>query len=78
LIQSINTLPDEALTELVNFLEYLKYKTLHQKPQPSQQNFLLSIAALGQSGQTNISESDEEILRNEIDPVHGWNSTPEQ
>jgi transcriptional regulator with AAA-type ATPase domain len=69
LIQSINTLPDEVLTELASFLEYLQYKTLHQKTTPPQQNFLLSIAALGESGQDNISESDEAILRNEIDSI---------
>ncbi|WP_256377471.1 hypothetical protein [Synechococcus sp. PCC 6312] len=31
--------------------------------QQSKQNFLLNITALGQSGQSNISESGEEILR---------------
>lgn len=78
LIQSINALPDEALIELANFLEYLQYKTRHQKTSPPQQNFLLSIAALGQSGETDISDLEEEILCNEIDPIHGWNSNSEK
>jgi hypothetical protein len=78
LIQSIDTLPDEALIELANFLEYLQYKIRHSKTPQSQQNFLLSIAALGQSGQTDISESEESILGHEIDPIHGWNSNSEK
>ena len=49
----------------------------HLKTEPPQQNFLLTVAALGKSGQSNISESDEEILRNEIDPIYGWSSNPE-
>ena len=43
----------------------------HLKTEPPQRNFLLTVAALGESGQSNISESDEEILRNEIDPIYG-------
>lgn len=78
LIQSINTLPDEALSELANFLEYLQYKIRHQKTSPPQQNFLLSIAALGQSGQADISESEEGILCDEIDPIYGWNSNSDK
>ena len=49
----------------------------HLKTEPPQRNFLLTVAALGESGQSNISESDEEILRNEIDPIYGWRSNPE-
>ena len=49
----------------------------HLKIEPPQRNFLLTVAALGESGQSNISESDEEILRNEIDPIYGWRSNPE-
>ena len=49
----------------------------HLKTEPPQRNFLLTVAALGKSGQSNISESDEEILRNEIDPIYGWRSNPE-
>ncbi len=75
LIKAVNDLPDEVLIELSSFVEYLHYKTL-QSPiaEPPKQNFLLTVAGLGQSGQSNISESDEEILRNEIDPIYGWSS----
>lgn len=43
----------------------------------SQQNVLLRIAGLGNSGQSNISDSDEEILRHEVDPIYGWRNRPE-
>jgi hypothetical protein len=78
LIEAVNALPDEALTELVSFVEYLHYKTLQPENfKPRKQNFLLTVAGLGSSGQNDISDSDEEILGNEIDPIHGWNSKPE-
>jgi hypothetical protein len=73
LIEAVNALPDEALIELTSFIEYLRYKTVEpQNSKPLGQNFLLTVAGLGKSGQTDISESDEEILRNEIDPIYGW------
>jgi hypothetical protein len=73
LIEAVNALPDEALTELVSFVEYLRYKTLQpENSQPRKQNFLLTVAGLGSSGQDDISDSDEEILGNEIDPIDGW------
>jgi hypothetical protein len=37
-------------------------------------NFLATIAGLGNSGQQDVSERDEEILHNEIDPLYGWNN----
>jgi hypothetical protein len=75
LIEAVNALPDEVLIELASFLEYLHHKTVQrQNAEPVQQNFLLTIAALGKSGQPDISDSDEEILRNEIDPIYGWSS----
>lgn len=75
LIEAVNTLPDEALTELAIFVDYLRYKTVRQQRADSPaQPFLLAIAGLGQSGQTNISDTDEEVLQNEIDPIHGWSS----
>lgn len=73
LIETLNALPEESLVELANFLEYLSYKTKKsQQTQPSQHNFSLDIAALGKSGQHNISESDEEILLTEVDFIKGW------
>ena len=59
LIEAVNALPDEALTELVSFVEYLRYKTLQpDHSNPPKQNFLLAVAGLGDSGQTDISDSD--------------------
>ena len=73
LIEAVSTLPDEFLLELANFLDYLRYKsTTRREPEPNASSFLLAISGLGSSGQPDISERDEEILRNEIDPVHGW------
>ncbi|ANV85835.1 hypothetical protein AWQ21_14990 (plasmid) [Picosynechococcus sp. PCC 7003] len=72
LIHAVEILPDEVLTELTSFLDYLSYKTQQQQSQESQQNFLLNIAGLGHSGEHNISELDEEILKTEINPLQGW------
>jgi len=78
LIEALNALPDEALPELASFVEYLRYKTLSSSPsKPTNPNFLLEIAGLGESGQTHISDVTREILSNEIDPIHGWSSKPE-
>ncbi len=32
----------------------------------------MSIAGLGASAETDVSEQDEDILKNEIDSVRGW------
>jgi hypothetical protein len=73
LIDVVSTLPDEALFELASFLDYLRYKSFQQRESnKNTANFLITVAGLGRSGQQDISERDEEILRNEIDPVHGW------
>jgi Protein of unknown function (DUF2281) len=77
LIEAVNTLPDEALIELSSFVEYLRYKTSQPQPsEPPKQNFLLAVAGLGSSGQSDISDSDEAILRSEIGPIYGWSSQP--
>jgi hypothetical protein len=77
LVEVVNALPDDVLVELANFLDYLRYKTSQCKePNLPRQSFLLSVAELGDSGQQDVSERDEEILRNEIDPVYGWSSQP--
>lgn len=79
LVEAVNALPDDALIELASFLDYLRYKTVqNQDTKPPTQNFLLTVAGLGNSGQTNISDTDEEILQNEIDPIYGWNSQSER
>ena len=78
LVEAINALPDDALVELASFLDYLCYKTgQRQDTEPPQQNVLLTVAGLGNSGQANVSDTDEEILRGEIDPIHGWGSPSE-
>ena len=77
LIEAVNALPDDVLIELASFVDYLRYKTIQQQSTDSpQQNFLLAIVGLGQSGQTDTSDTDEEILRNEVDPIHGWSRQP--
>ena len=74
LIETIDTLPDEALFELANFLGYLRYKSVQREELNNHPtNFLVEVAGLGKSEQQGVSERDEEILRNEIDSVYGWN-----
>ncbi|MBN3938721.1 DUF2281 domain-containing protein [Nostoc sp. NMS9] len=73
LIEAINALPDEKLIELANFVEYLQYKSIRQKEVNNHgSSFLMSIAGLGASAETDVSEQDEDILKNEIDFVRGW------
>jgi hypothetical protein len=74
ILATVSTLPEEALVELASFLDYLCYKATHQRELTTHSSsFLLAVAGLGNSGQQDVSERDEEILRNEIDPVYGWN-----
>lgn len=72
----ITQLPASALPELLNFVEYLQLKTDDRFPlPPSSQpgsNFLLSIAGIGTSEEDDLSERDEEILAQEVDPIRGW------
>ncbi|NMG08905.1 hypothetical protein [Brasilonema sp. UFV-L1] len=78
LIEIINALPNEALSELASFVDYLRYKsTKHIEVENSSSDFLLSIAGLGTSAENDLSERDEEILRNEVDPVRGWSLKPD-
>lgn len=77
LIEVVSILPDEALLELASFLEYLRYKSVQRRePNNNSASFLLAIAGSGNSGQQDVSERDEEILNNEIDPIDGWNLKP--
>jgi hypothetical protein len=79
LIEKMNTLPDEVLVELANFIDYLHYKTTHsQEPENRGPAFLLSIAGLGASEEADVSERDEEILQAEIDSVRGWHYKSER
>jgi hypothetical protein len=78
LIATIDELPTESLAELVIFLEYLRFKTKRvtpkrKKTQPAlDSSFLLAIAGIGASAETDLAERDEEILTAEIDPLRGW------
>lgn len=75
LIEAVNTLPDEVLLELAGFLDYLRYKSVQRRePDNNAANFLVAVAGLGNSGQHDVSDRDEEILGSEIDPVYGWSS----
>jgi hypothetical protein len=51
-------------------VEDLSFKD--QQKKISGVEFLLSIAGQGESGESDISERDEEILASEVDPIRGW------
>ena len=77
--KAINELPNEVLPELASFIDYLRFKGATSvkaadadTPENSGSAFLLSIAGLGAADEDDISERDEEILTNEIDPIRGW------
>ena len=76
-VEAIEELPVDALVELSNFIEYLRYKSqlsvglTKQKPS-SNSAFFEAIAGLGDSGVGDISQRDEEILAAEVDPIYGW------
>ena len=74
LLEAVRDLPEDVLAELASFLNYLRYKSAQQEVDNHSTSFLAAVAGLGNSGQQDISERDEEILRNEIDPVRGWGS----
>jgi hypothetical protein len=77
ILEAVSALPDEALVELASFLDYLRYKSAqHREVSNNSASFLVAVAGIGNSGQQDVSERDEEILRNEIDPVYGWSSKP--
>jgi hypothetical protein len=77
LLAAVSDLPDEVLLELASFLDYLRYKSAHRKDANSHSaDFLVAVTGLGHSGQQDVSDRDEDILRNEIDPTYGWSSKP--
>lgn len=79
IIDFINKMPDDNLLELAMFIDYLRYKST-QSPEitESDSSFLLSIAGLGASGETDTSERDEEILQTEISSTQGWTVNPNE
>jgi hypothetical protein len=76
IIEIINHLSEDAFSELVNFIGYLRYKAVETKTEPPHNSFLLSIVGLGASTE-GISERDEEILANEVNPIRGWSLHPD-
>ncbi|MEA5514227.1 hypothetical protein [Nodularia sp. UHCC 0506] len=67
LIEAVNALPDNTLLELASFIDYLHYKSTQQPESDNHKSsFLMSIAGLGTSNETNISERDEEILKTKL------------
>lgn len=72
IIEVIDNLPEDAFSELVSFIGYLRYKAVETKMEPPHNSFLLSIVGLGASTEKDISERDEEILANEVNPIRGW------
>ncbi|TYQ31721.1 hypothetical protein [Pseudanabaena sp. UWO310] len=72
IIELINNLPEDSFPELVTFIGYLRYKTVETRVDLPHNSFLLSIAGLGTSNEKDISERDEEILANEVNPIRGW------
>ena len=72
IIEVIDNLPEDSFPELVNFIGYLRYKSVETKTAPPHNSFLLSIVSLGASSEKDVSERDEEILINEVNPIRGW------
>ena len=47
IIEVIDNLPEDAFSELVNFIGYLRYKAVETKIEKTHNSFFLSIAGLG-------------------------------
>ena len=58
IIESIKTLPEDSLTELINFVDYLRYKATKKQSPKTSRNFLLSVTALGSSGEKSDNKKD--------------------
>jgi len=56
IIEVIDNLPEDAFSELVSFIGYLRYKAVETKTEPPHNSFLLSIVGLGASTERDISE----------------------
>ena len=78
IIDIIDSLPEDAFSELASFVGYLRYKAVETKTAQPHNSFLLSIAGLGVSNEKNISERDEEILATEVNPIRGWSLHPDE
>jgi hypothetical protein len=58
----------EEVDVIAEALELYEEKT----EETGARSFLLSVAGIGRSEERDISERDEEILANEVDPLRGW------
>ena len=56
IIEVIDNLPEDAFSELVIFIGYLRYKSVEAKTKPPHNSFLLSIVGLGASTEQDPSE----------------------
>jgi len=62
IIEVIDNLPEDAFSELVSFIGYLRYKTVETNERKLPHNsFLLSIVGLGASTEKDILERSEHI-----------------
>ncbi len=57
--------PEQVIAEALQL-----YKEKLQGSRPA--SFLLAVAGMGRSGQTDVADRAEEILKTEIDPKRGW------
>ena len=57
IIEVIDNLPEDAFSELVSFIGYLRYKAIETKTAQPHNSFLLSIAGLGASTEKVSSET---------------------
>jgi hypothetical protein len=77
IIEIIDSLPEDAFSELASFVGYLRYRSVETKTALPHNSCLLSIAGLGASNQKDISERDEEILASEANLIYGWSLHPD-
>ena len=78
IIDIIDSLPEDAFSELAIFVGYLRYKSIETKTELPHNSFLLSIAGLDASNEKDVSERDEEILATEVNPIRGWSLHPDE
>jgi hypothetical protein len=83
-LEEVSRFPEDKLTELYDIIRHLRLgmevavakdeenSPVKRKSTTSGSAFLLSIAGIGTSRETDISEHAEEILAQEIDPIRGW------
>lgn len=76
LAEALSSLDIEEMRQLQAMIDQKIFEKESESKKGS--NFLMSIAGLGSSEVEDTSERDEEILQNEINPLHGWSIKPTQ